>query len=301
MPAQQRPAAIRDRISRTGTPAIAGLSAGQGPRHYAFGDSDLAARRLALLHEVYAPSSSALLADAVTTSPALAYDLGCGPGHTTGMVAHVTGAKRTVGLDSSASFVAAARARHEEARHQEAPTGGHLEFTAHDVLAVPFPAGPAELIYCRLLLAHLADPADVVRRWASQLTDHGLVVVDEIEWIETSHPLLRAHLRLAELMVAASGARMCAGPLLATLSDARGLHNRGLRTRLTRITEVPVPTATAAQLFAMNLAVAGDRPVTLGLCSAPDLASLRSGLAELTASTATGEITWGMRQAAYSR
>jgi trans-aconitate 2-methyltransferase len=260
-------------------------------RRYAFGDSDLAARRLALLHEVYAPSSAALLADAVTASPALAYDLGCGPGYTTDMIAHVTLARRTIGLDSSASFVAAARARHEDA-----PAGGYLEFTAHDVLALPFPAGPADLIYCRLLLAHLADPADAVRRWASQLTDDGLVVVDEIEWIETSHPLLRAHLRLAELMVAASGARMCAGPLLATLPD-----DRGLRTRLTRITEVPVPTSTAARLFGMNLAATGDRAVTLALCSASDLASLRSGLADLTNSTATGQITWGMRQAAYSR
>lgn len=243
-----------------------------------------------MLHEVYAPSSAALLADAVTRTPALAYDLGCGPGYTTEMVAHVTRANRTIGLDSSASFVAAARARHEEAR-----TGGYLEFTAHEVLALPFPAGPADLIYCRLLLAHLADPAGAVRRWASQLAGDGLVVVDEIEWIETSLPLLRTHLRLADLLVAASGARMCAGPLLATLSD-----DRGLRTRLNRIREVPVPTATAARLFAMNLEATGDRPVRLGLCSASDLASLRSGLAELTASTATGQITWGMRQAAYS-
>jgi trans-aconitate 2-methyltransferase len=270
--------------------AIAGLSARQEPRRYAFGDSDLAASRLALLHEVYAPSSSALLTDAVTRSPALAYDLGCGPGYTTGMVAQVTRATRTVGLDSSASFVAAARARLEESR-----TGGYLEFTAHDVLVLPFPAGPADLIYCRLLLAHLADPAGTVRRWASQLTDDGLVVVDEIERIETSHPLLRAHLRLAELMVAASGARMCAGPLLVPLSG-----DPDLRTRLTRIVEVPVPTATAARMFLMNLAATGERPVTLGLCGSPDLASLRSGLAELTDSTATGEITWGMRQAAYS-
>ncbi|HKD88808.1 MAG TPA: class I SAM-dependent methyltransferase [Streptosporangiaceae bacterium] len=250
----------------------------------------MAARRLAMLHEVYAPSSAALLADAVTRTPALAYDLGCGPGYTTEMVAHVTRANRTIGLDSSASFVAAARARHEEAR-----TGGYLEFTAHEVLALPFPAGPADLIYCRLLLAHLADPAGAVRRWASQLAGDGLVVVDEIEWIETSLPLLRTHLRLADLLVAASGARMCAGPLLATLSD-----DRGLRTRLNRIREVPVPTARAARLFAMNLEATGDRPVRLGLCSASDLASLRSGLAELTASTATGQITWGMRQAAYS-
>jgi len=244
---------------------------------------------------VYAPSSSALLADAVTTTPALAYDLGCGPGYTTGMVAQVTRASRTVGLDRSASFVAAAR------RRERAPAGHYLDFVTHDVLTIPFPAGPADLIYGRLLLAHLPDPAGAVRRWASQLTDDGLVVVDEIEWIETSHPLLRAHLRLAESMVAASGARMCAGPLLAALGG-----DPAVATRLTRITEVPVPTATAARLFGMNLAATGDRPVALGLCSASDLASLRSGLAELTASTATGsaamgQITWGMRQAAYSR
>jgi len=231
----------------------------------------------------------------VARPPALAYDLGCGPGYTTGMVAQVTRATRTVGLDSSANFVAAARARHEAER-----TDGYLGFTAHDVLDLPFPAGPADLIYCRLLLAHLADPPGAVRRWASQLTADGIVVVDEIEWIETSHPLLRAHLRLAESMVAASGARMCAGPLLAPLSGARGSSNRGLRIRLARITEVPVPTATAARMFLMNLAATGDRPVTLALCSASELASLRSDLAALTASTATGEIAWGMRQAAYS-
>jgi hypothetical protein len=88
---------------------------------------------------------------------------------------------------------------------------------------------------------------------------------------------------------------MCAGPLLPALSD-----DRSLRTRLTRITEVPVPTATAARMFLMNHAATGDRPLKLALCSASDLASLKSGLAELTASTATGQITWGMRQAAYS-
>ena len=77
--------------------------------------------------------------------------------------------------------------------------------------------------------------------------------------------MLGAHLRLAESMVAASGARMCAGPLLTDLAG-----DAALRTRLTRITEVPVPTATAARLFGMNLAATGDRPVALGLCSAAE-------------------------------
>ena len=253
---------------------------------YTFGDTDVAARRIALLHEVFGPSSRDVLADAVTRPPALAYDLGCGPGHTTSLLAQVTSANRVVGLDSSDGYVARARAA----------ATGPVEFAVHDVLSLPFPAGPAELIYCRLLLAHLPDPADAVRRWASQLTGDGVVVLDEIEWIRASHPLLRAHLRLVESMVATSGARMCAGPLLAGLADGQGL-----RARLLRIAEVPVPTAKAARMFGMNLAAFGDRPVELGLCDATELADITSGLAELAASPATGEITWGLHQAAYQR
>jgi len=75
-------------------------------------------------------ASSALLADAVTRPPELAYDLGCGPGYTTAMVGEVTQASRVVGADSSAAFVAASRARHEQARdplrrtHQGRQAGG---------------------------------------------------------------------------------------------------------------------------------------------------------------------------------
>lgn len=253
---------------------------------YTFGDTDVAARRLAVVHQVFGPASRTLLADAVTRPPALAYDLGCGPGHTTALVAQVTQATRTIGLDSSAAHVARARAR----------AAGRVEFAVHDVLELPLPAGPADLIYCRLLLAHLNDPAACVRRWASQLTSDGLVVVDEIEWIATSHPLLRAHLLLAESLVATTGARMCAGPLLAGLAS-----DRGLRRPLDRVAELPVPTALAATMFSMNIAAWGDRPVALGLSAAAALTDLAAGMTELTRSPAVGEISWGLHQTAYAR
>lgn len=253
---------------------------------YAFGDTDLAARRLAVLDQVFGPSSRTLLDDVLASPPALAYDLGCGPGYTTAMVAKVSGAARTIGFDNSAAHIDRARAS----------ASGPVEFAVHDVLALPFPAGPADLIYCRMLLAHLPDPARAVRSWASQLTDHGTVVVDEIEWIRTSNPVLRSHLRLAEALVAASGARMCAGPMLASLPG-----EAGLRHQLTRIAEVPVPTALAAAMFGMNIAVWEDRPAELGLCDATELRDLAAAVATLAGSPATGEITWGMHQAAYSR
>jgi DNA/RNA-binding domain of Phe-tRNA-synthetase-like protein len=202
------------------------------------------------------------------------------------LVSEVTSAGRTVGLDGSATYIERARAT----------ASGPVEFGRWDVRELPFPAGPADLIYCRLLLAHLPDPAATAASWATHLTDGGLLVLDEIEWIRASDPLLRAHLRLAEAMVATSGARMCAGPLLGGLADAAGL-----RRRLARVTELPVPTARAATMFAMNLAAWGDQPVDLGLCDRAGLAELKAGMARLTESPAEGQITWGLHQAAYAR
>jgi trans-aconitate 2-methyltransferase len=123
-----------------------------------------------------------------------------------------------------------------------------------------------------------------------------MVLVDEIEWIRTSHPVLRAHLQLAEALVASGGARMLAGPLLAGLTDTPGF-----RATYLRIAEVPVSTAQAATLFSMNIAAWGDRPVKLGLRDATDLRDLASAMTVLATSPATGEITWGMHQAAYRR
>ena len=232
---------------------------------YAFGDTDVAARRLKVVAEVYGPSSRALLGDAVTHAPELAYDLGCGPGYTTALLSDQTEARRTIGLDSSAAHVA--RAREHAASGAEFAAEFAVEFAVHDVLRTPFPAGPADLVYGRLLLAHLPDPAGAVLAWATQLTPGGLVVVDEIEWISTSHPLLRAHLSIADGLVAASGARMCAGPLLGSLK-----REPALECTLARIREVPVPEPRAAAMFGMNIAAWGEpasnpRPLQPGRAS----------------------------------
>jgi trans-aconitate 2-methyltransferase len=255
---------------------------------YTFGDTDIAARRLKILNEVFGPPSAALLAEVVDGPPALAYDLGCGPGHTTALVSRVTAAGRTIGLDGSATHIARARAS----------ASGPVSFAIHDCLDLPFPAGPADLIYCRLLLAHLPDPVAAARSWATQLTPGGLLVIDEIEWIETAHPVLRAHLRLAESLIATTGARMVAGPLLAEVLSA---GPTALRKRVVRVSELPVPTARAATMFAMNLAVWGEEAVALGLCDRAELGELADGLSQLRNSPASGEITWGLHQAAYTR
>jgi trans-aconitate 2-methyltransferase len=253
---------------------------------YTFGDTEVAARRLDLLAQVYGPSSRALLSAAMDRAPSLAYDLGCGPGHTTTLIAEQTLAARTIGLDSSAAFISRAKVR----------ASVSVDFAVHDALKVPFPAGQADLIYCRLLLAHIANPTAAIHSWAGQLTAGGVVIVDEIEWIATHRPLLRAHLSIAEALIATRGGSLYAGPQLADLADSSDL-----RCNLSQIAQVNVSTAVAATMFAMNLAAWGRRPVALGICSERDLTKLTTGITELTKSSAVGEITWGMRQAAYRR
>jgi hypothetical protein len=57
---------------------------------YTFGDTSLAARRLALLADVFEPPSRAFLAEFTRVAGDqldLAVDLGCGPGHSTRLVA----------------------------------------------------------------------------------------------------------------------------------------------------------------------------------------------------------------------
>src|SRR4051795_1345013 len=92
------------------------------PAQYTFGDNATAGDRLSLLAAVFEESSATLLRRAAPVAPAVAVDLGCGPGHTTALVARCTGATRTWGLDASEGFLTQARRAY-----------GQLEFVEHDV------------------------------------------------------------------------------------------------------------------------------------------------------------------------
>jgi len=201
---------------------------------YAFGDSAPAARRLALLAEVFEPPSRGLLERFAGVPLDLAVDLGCGPGHTTRLVASVTGARRTLGLDQSEAFVALAAAG--------APPG--VSFAVHDVTVVPFPAGPAGLVYGRFLLSHLPDPAAALAAWATQLAPGGLLLVEEVERIHTAQPALRRYLDTAAALLAARGHTLEIGAALHRLPDPPGV--------VRRLDRVAPLAALAASLFAQN-------------------------------------------------
>ena len=85
---------------------------------YAFGDTDIAARRLELLAHVFEHSTRAFLREAPAArlglaqnlAQKIAIDLGCGPGFTTHLIAEALGFSRVVGLETSERFIELARA-----------------------------------------------------------------------------------------------------------------------------------------------------------------------------------------------
>jgi trans-aconitate 2-methyltransferase len=249
---------------------------------YAFGDSAPAARRLGLLADLFEPASRPFLTRFADRQVDLAVDLGCGTGHTTRLLAAVLRPRRTMGLDQSASFVALAAA--------DAPPA--VEFAVHDVTQVPFPCPPADLVSCRLLLSHLADPAAAVTAWGTQLAPGGLLLVDEVEHIHTTDPALGGYLDIAAALLASRGQTLEIGPVLHRLPDPPGLTRR--HDQLATLTP---PAAQAAAMFAQNLAVWRDSAVSAGLATETDLNRLATALAEVE----EGEISWELRQLAFQR
>jgi trans-aconitate 2-methyltransferase len=250
-------------------------------RRYAFGDSAQAARRLAQVAAVFEAPTSAFLQAAAPRPVGLAVDLGCGPGHTTELLARLVRPTRLAGLDSSAAFLGLARVR--------VPTA---EFTVHDVTHTPLPTGPADLLFARFLLTHLEDPGAVLAAWAGQLAPEGLLLLDEVEWIRTDDPALAEYLRVLAAVLEARGHRLQVGPLLDALPDPPGLTRRG-----SRVAVHPVDPARAAAMFRTNLSVWRHDLQAREVAGDPTLDHLDRALAR----PPIGPITWGLRQLAYER
>jgi SAM-dependent methyltransferase len=250
-------------------------------RGYAFGDSDRAARRLGQVAAVFDAPTAAFLRAAVRRPVGLAVDLGCGPGHTTELLARLVRPMRLAGLDSSGAFLALARERVPAA-----------EFTVHDVTRTPLPPGPADLLFARFLLTHLEQPGSVLAAWATQLAPGGLLLLDEVERIHAGDPALTEYLQVVAAILEARGHRLEVGPLLDALPDPPGLTRRA-----SRVAVHPVDPARAAAMFRTNLSVWRHDPQAIDLAGDATLTRLDHALAD----PPSGPITWGLRQVAYER
>lgn len=248
---------------------------------YSFGDDDIAAQRLGHLAGVYATSSGALLRERAPRKPRLAVDVGCGPGHTTRLLRDVSGAATTVGVDSSSRYM-------EHARRGD---GDGISYVQADVSrGLPDAVAGAELLYCRFLLTHLADPLAALRSWRPRAAAAGVLVVEELEWIRSEHPALGRYYGLVETVQEARGQAMYVGATVTDLVEAAGwqvLHSAAVRL------EPAAPSM--ALLHSLNLQTLRRDPALASL-PAGELDDLARDLEAVAQGRVAASVDNGMRQ-----
>jgi len=274
------------------------MTDGDRVTRYTLGDNQLAGDRLALLARVFGPASEALLRRGAPHGgpPEVAVDLGCGPGHTTRLVARTLAPTQTVGLDASAAFVA--RAVDESATDEAAhgPLPGTVRFVHHDVTQLPWPVPPADVAFARYLLAHLPEPASVVASWGTGMAPGGRLLLDEVERIDIEVPAFATYLEVSGEMIRAQGAELYVGQALRDLGSVDGLElvDSSTATISPTVDEV-------ARLFAMNLATWRHDPWVVEHVDADVVTALAADLDALHGIERRGEIVWTHRQLVLER
>jgi trans-aconitate 2-methyltransferase len=252
---------------------------------YTFGDSDLAARRLELLGTTFEDTTRAFLRAAAPAAPALAVDLGSGPGHTTVLVRETLHPALTLAVDFSPAYVEQTAAR----------AGGNddVEAIGADVLNLPEQIAGADLIFVRFLLTHLRDPLAAVGLWRERLAPGGVLLLEEVESIATEELPLSRYLDLQEEMLHANDNTLEIGPDLdAALRDDPAL-------RSSEVATFTPPAAVAARMFGMNFTTWRVRPEVVDAHDPAELDAVAAGLGRVaTAPEDAAPITWRMRQIA---
>ena len=206
---------------------------------YTFGDSEQASARLHRLAELYEQETRELLQLGHVQRPHLAVDLGCGPGWSTRLIQEVLQPDRTMGLDVSERYIAAARRNHRSG----------LEFEVHDIVRAPFPVrGEPEVLFCRFLLTHLRSLTAVLATWASIAGPNAILFVHETESLETEHPALRRYYDLVAELQQHYGQTLLVGSILDSSFAGTGWH---IVESIRRILEKPA--SRMAELHLANL------------------------------------------------
>src|SRR5215831_6828206 len=142
-------------------------------RAYALATGEAAAYRLRLLHGLYGPGTRRVLLEAGLQGGMRVADLGCGVGLVTALLAELVGpGGHVVGIDASGAQLARARERLNGA-------GSHVSFVEASATDTGLPSGSFDLVYCRFLLIHLAEPERALREMFALLKPGGILVCED--------------------------------------------------------------------------------------------------------------------------
>lgn len=137
------------------------------------GEEDKA--RLRIISDALWPSTHNLLTSAGTKSGMACLDVGCGGGHVTLQMARLVGPSGSVTeIDMDGAKMQLAQ---QDAERQAI---ANATFRVLDADTLNY-GEEYDLVYARLLLTHLSDPLDVLRRMANAAKPGGLIIVDDMD------------------------------------------------------------------------------------------------------------------------
>jgi len=137
--------------------------------------------RQQLLAAILNPPTRDVLARLPAMANAECLDLGCGQGNTTRCLADVLEPAVCVGLEYDANLVEYAQTRPDNPPN--------VRFQQGDATHLPFADASFDVVFCRYLLIHMADPLRVVREMMRVVRPGGYAVAFEADFaIELSHP-----------------------------------------------------------------------------------------------------------------
>ena len=164
--------------------------------------------------------------------------------------------------------------RRRPSRSRDPPCLPRCEFVCHDVLAAPYPAGPADTIYARFLVTHLADPQAAITVFASQLAPRGRLLLEEVERIESDGEAFRRYLGLVAAVLASQVSR-------STWARAWRRSLRVIRAAVQRVRELTVDPRDAAGMFSLNWETLREHAAVAARTTASERDALAEALAAL--------------------
>jgi SAM-dependent methyltransferase len=143
------------------------------PGEYTIAGGLTDAQRLARQAHVMAAATDAFLSEVGLASGWACLDVGCGDGQVTVAMAQVSGAGgRVVGVDVDREAL-------DVARQAARSAGVSVELLLDDA-ARPIATEAFDLVYARLLLSHLIDPAAAVRAMRAEVRPGGAIAVEDL-------------------------------------------------------------------------------------------------------------------------
>jgi SAM-dependent methyltransferase len=247
--------------------------AADGSTVYVLVTGEAGAARLRLLHDVYGQSTEALLTEVGLGSGLRAVDIGCGTGTVARWMADRVGtAGYVVGVDVSSAQLQVAE--------REAQRLGltQLQFRHADAYDTGLPRENFDVVYCRFLLCHLAQPERALREMAALLKPNGVLVCDDVDiasiFADPPSPVVDRMRDLMRAVGVARGVDYCLGIRLHRL-----FRDVGLRDPQMRIDQPVYATGEGKRFWEYTVLEAGPAIVQAGLATPVELERLAQALA----------------------